>query len=660
MKGKETLALDTFPKLLLENARKLGGRPAIRVKKQGIWQTASWSQIAEDVQYLASGLAVLSFKRGDRLAVMGGNRPQLYQALAAAQSLGGIPVPIHGDAAGDELAFVLDNADAHFVLAESQEQVDRLLEIRNGRPFMFEIICLTYRRQPAQGDETLISYEEVIRLGREYNDRHENFFIHEVQQGQGDDVSIILYTSGTSGVLKGVCLSHLNLIATARNVSESEGLGAKDEVLACLPIDFSAGHMISYAQSYVAGYCVNCPESDDTFLNDLREIGPTYFLAPPRLYKQLLTSVSIRAQSAGRFRRNLINFSLDQARRARTAAPLNRLSRLKERVLKRLIRSFIYKPLLDNLGLSRIRLAYVTGASIGTEMFDLYRSLGLNLKQAYGLTEASVFLTVHQQGEQLRGDTVGKPIKGAEVELTHTGEVIFRSPGAFHSYFKDPEATQAVKDAQGWIHTDDAGRFNPDGQLSIVGRVSDLGRLNDGTPFEPWLIEERLKVCPYITEAVALGHNRDYVCAMISIDPLVAGKWAQQHDLSFAGYSDLAGKPEMGELISECVERANRDLCVNPNKNSAQIRRFAVLRRELNAKEGELTRTQKIRRRFIIDRYGPLLDELFKGSDHCESEVKSESDDGHQAVIRVAVNVCDVRTFAEDNAVAPKSNQFRR
>lgn len=636
--------LDTFPKLVLDHARHRGGKPAIREKDLGIWQTWTWSQVADEVRALACGLAALGFRRGDSLAIVGDNRPPLYWAMAAAQSLGGIPVPLYQDAVAEEMAFVLDNADIRFAVVEDQEQVDKLLEIKARCSRLERIVYDDPRGLRHYSQDFIHSYREVHGRGKVYDQEHPDFYLGEVSQGKGSDIAIMLYTSGTTGTPKGVMLTNDNMILTGRNGIQREGLGADEEVLAYLPMAWVGDNLFSYAQSYVAGFCVSCPESADTLLIDMREIGPTYFFAPPRVYENLLTQVMIRMEDAGAIKRKLFHFFMGLARRAGTRILDRKPVSLQDRLLYRLGALLVYGPLKNVLGFSRIRLAYTAGEAIGPDIFDFYRSLGINIKQLYGSTEATVFVCIQPDG-QVKPDTVGTPADQVEVKVMDTGEVWFRGPGVFHSYYKNPQATSETKTPDGWVKTGDAGYFDDDGHLKIIDRAKDVGKLRDGTLFAPKYLENKLKFFPFIKEAVCFGDGQDYSAAFINIDISAVGNWAERHSLAYSGYTDLAAQPQVYELIRECVEKVNRDLALDPKLANSQIRRFLLLHKELDADDGELTRTRKVRRRFIAERYGAMIDALYSGRDSCQVEAQVKFEDGRTGTVRATVTIREAQTY---------------
>lgn len=636
--------LDTFPKLLLDHAKRRGDKPAIREKDFGIWQQWTWKQMAEEVRALACGLAEIGFAKGDKLAIIGQNRPRLYWAMAAAQCLGGIAVPLYQDAVSEEMAYVLSNAEIRFAIVEDQEQVDKLLEIKDRCPLLEIIIYDDPRGLRHYHHPFLHNLKSVQEAGKGYDHTHPGFFRSRIAEGKGEDIGVMLYTSGTTGNPKGVMLTHDNFIITGRNGIRREKLQEDEEVLAYLPMAWVGDHLFSYAQSYVAGFCVSCPESGDTVMTDMREIGPTYFFAPPRIYENLLTQVMIRMEDAGFVKRRLFQYFMNHARRVGTAILDGKTVSAFDRLRYALGKILVYQPLKNVLGFSRIRLAYTAGEAIGPDIFDFFRALGINVKQLYGSTEASVFVCVQPDG-QVKPDTVGTPAEQVEVKITDAGEVLFRGPGVFHSYYKNPKATEETKDSEGWVHTGDAGYFDEDGHLKIIDRAKDVGRLLDGTLFAPKYIENKLKFFPYIKEAVAFGDGRDQVAVFINIDLEAVGNWAERRNLPYSGYTDLAGQDPVYELIKECVEKVNADLAKDPKMSNAQIKRFLILHKELDADDGELTRTRKVRRRYIAEKYEELIDALYSGQNSHAIEAQVRFEDGRTGTIRANLKISEAQGF---------------
>ena len=636
--------LDTFPKLLAHHAQARGELPAIREKDLGVWQTWTWARLAEEVRALACGLAAHGLKRGAHLAIVGDNRPRLYAAMCAAQCLGAIPVPLYQDAVAAEMAFPIQNADIAYAMAEDQEQVDKLLEILPACPMLTRIYFDDPRGLRNYAQDVLTGYEALQAAGREFDAQNPGYFDAEVARGRGSDTAAMFFTSGTTGHPKGVVLTNTALIDRAQAAAQMEGLCDADVVLAYLPPAWIGQNIFSYAQPFVTGYCICCPESGETVINDMREIGPTYYFAPPRVLEALLTTVSIRMEDAGALKRSMYAYFMDVARRVGArildSKPVGALDRL----LYALGDVFVYGPLRNVLGMSRVRVAYTAGEAIGPDLFVFYRSIGINLKQLYGSTETSVFVCIQPNG-QVKSDTVGPAVPGVELKFTPQRELLIRSPGLFKEYYKNPQATAEAKDAEGWFHTGDAGYFDPDGHVKIIDRVKDVGRLSDGTLFAPKYIENKLKFFPYVKEAVAFGDGRDRVCVFINYDMEAVGNWAEKRNLPYAGYTDLASREEVYDLVRDCVEKVNADLAADPELANSQIHRFLVLHKELDADDGELTRTRKVRRGHIAGKYQALIDALYGGlrSVHVEAQVRYE--DGRTGMISADVAIRDAKTF---------------
>jgi long-chain acyl-CoA synthetase len=642
--AEDLSGLDTFPKLLLHHAKVRAERPAIREKDLGIWQTWTWRQFADEVRAMACGLAEQGFKRGDHLALVGDNRPRIYAAMCAAQCLGGIPVPLYQDAVAAEMAYPIQNAAITHAIAEDQEQVDKLLEILPQCPTLARIYYDDPRGLRHYQQPQLLSCEALRELGREAHRRDAGFLEAEIARGAGADTAAMFFTSGTTGVPKGVVLTHASLIDRARAAAEMEGLGDRDVVLAYLPPAWIGQNIFSYAQPFVTGYCICCPESSDTVMSDMREIGPTYYFAPPRVLEALLTQVSIRMEDASALKRSVYGYFMDVARRIGGALLDGKPVGLADQLLYRFGDLLVYGPLRNVLGMSRVRVAYTAGEAIGPDLFRFYRSIGINLKQLYGSTETSVFVCVQPNG-QVKADTVGPAVKGVELSFTPERELLIRSPGLFKEYYKNPAATAEAKDAEGWFHTGDAGYFDADGHVKIIDRVKDVGKLADGSLFAPKYLENKLKFFPYIKEAVAFGHGRDRVCAFINMDMEAVGNWAEKRNLPYAGYVDLASRDEVYELVRECIEKVNADLAAEPELAGSQIHRYLILHKQLEADDGELTRTSKVRRGHVGEKYAALVNALYAGekSVHVEAQVRYE--DGRTGSISADLKIRDAKTF---------------
>ncbi|MEQ9609758.1 MAG: AMP-binding protein [Kiloniellaceae bacterium] len=634
---------DTFPKLLEHQRRTRPNKPAIREKDFGIWQTYTWRRVAQEVRDLAAGLFSIGVQRGDKVAIVGDNRPRLYWTMTAVQAIGAVPVPLYQDSVAEEMTYVLEHAEARFAVVEDQEQVDKLLEVQARCPRLETIVYDESRGMRHYTQPFLHHFDAVQAEGRDYNKVHPEFYDAEIARSRGSDTAIILYTSGTTGKPKGVILSFDNVVKTAANGVVLESLTDREESVAYLPMAWVGDHIFSYGQSYVAGFCVACPESSATVMQDLRELGPTYFFAPPRIFENILTTVMIRMEDAGWLKRRMFLFFMDVARRSGSRILDGKPVGPGDRLLYAMGALLVYGPLKNTLGFTRIRLAYTAGEAIGPDIFDFYRSLGVNLKQLYGSTEASVFITIQPDGE-IEADTVGKPAIDVEIKIADSGEVLFRSPGVFVEYFKNPEATAETKTPDGWVHTGDAGFFDDKGHLKIIDRAKDVGRLNDGGLFAPKYVENKLKFFPDIKEAVAFGHERDYCAAFVNIDLVAVGSWAERNNVPYGSYQELTANPQVIQIIKGHIEKVNRDLAADPQLASCQIRRFLVLHKELDADDGELTRTRKVRRSFIAERYQPLIEALYSNARSAYIETEVTFEDGRKGVLKADLAIVDVDT----------------
>lgn len=636
--------LDTFPKLLMNRKVLSSDRPAIREKDFGIWQTWNWAQVCDEVRNLACGLAAAGFKRGDKLAIVGDNRPRLYWGMAAAQCLGGVPVPLYQDSVVQEMEYVINHADVRFALVEDQEQVDKILELAPNCPKLEQIYYDDPRGLAHYTPKNLHTYDSLIEDGTKFEADNPGYLDSEINKGSKSDISVILYTSGTTGFPKGVILTYQNILTTVINSIEFDSLTEKEECLAYLPMAWVGDHIFSYAQSYVAGFCVSCPESGETVLQDMQEIGPTYFFSPPRIFENILTSVLVRMEDASWIKRKIFDYFMGVAKRCGVNILEGRSVNPFDRFLYLIGKVVVYGPLKNTMGFSRMRLAYTAGEAIGPEIFEFFRSLGINIKQLYGQTEASVYITV-QTDANVKPDTCGPPFPGVEVKISDAGEILYKSPGVFKSYYKNPEATLSARTGDGWVFTGDAGYFDDDGHLKIIDRVKDVGRLNDGTLFAPKFLENKLKFFPQIREAVTFGDKRDYVSAFINVDLEAVGNWAERHNVAYASYQELAANPQVYEMIRTCIEKTNQDLSADSEIAGSQIKRFLILHKELDADDGELTRTRKVRRRIINERFTSLIDALYSDSNrgHIENVVTFE--DGRKGTMIADLEIQDISTF---------------
>ncbi|MBO6757952.1 MAG: AMP-binding protein [Roseibium sp.] len=639
---------DTFPKILLHNAKVFEDRTAVREKDLGIWQSWTWSEALDEIRVFSLGLKELGLKPHDKVAIVGANRPRLYWSMVAAQAIGAVPVPVYADSVAEEMAYVLGHAEVRFAIVEDQEQVDKLLSMDEAVPTLERVIYDEPRGLRDYDHTKLHGFTDVQDIGRGLlasDPGLSSAWEAGFSEANGSDLAVMLYTSGTTGRPKGVMLSFDNLIISARNANAFDGLNETEEVLAYLPMAWIGDHVFSLAQAFTAGYCVNCPENLDTVDVDRLEIAPTYFFAPPRVFEMLLTRIMVRMEDAGRIKRKMFDYFMGVARRAGEKILNGEQVPLSDKILYTIGEFLVYAPLKNRMGLTRLKVGYTAGEAIGPEIFQFFRSLGLNLKQLYGQTEASVYITLQPDGE-IFGDTVGKPAPSVELKIADTGEVLYRSPGVFVGYYKNDEATRSTKTEEGWVHTGDAGIIAENGHLKIIDRAKDVGKLTDGALFAPKYIENKLKFFPNIKEAVAFGHERDRVCVFINIDLTAVGSWAERNNVNYASYQELAAHPDVYRMIESHVDQVNRDLSKEPMMAGSQIHRFLILHKELDADDGELTRTQKVRRSFIAERYGPLIEALYDGSTskHIRTEVTFE--DGRTGAIEAVVEIRDLAPHA--------------
>ena len=634
---------DTLSALILKNAKVIGSKTAIREKDLGIWQSWSWAEVAEEVKLLAGGLAAKGYVRGNNLAIIGDNRPRLYWSFAASQSLGGIPVPLYQDAIAEEMIYVFNDAEIEFAIVEDQEQVDKLLEIM---PRCSKLRCIIYddpRGMRHYDHPAVMAYEDVRDLGLNFIQETPDFLERELEKCHTDDISVILYTSGTTSKPKGVCLTHRACIDVAQGDMGFDGYTDDGEILSYLPMAWVGDHLFSYAQSIVTGYTVNCPESSETVMTDLREIGPTYYFAPPSVFENLLTQVTIRMEDASKIKKWLYKIFMAVAQKSGLDIIDGRSVSIKNRILYFLGNIFIYAPLRNNLGMSRIKVAYTGGAAIGPDLYRFYRAIGINLKQLYGQTETLAYVCKQPNGEA-RLDSVGTPMPGVEIKVGEKGEILVKSPGLLKEYYKNPQATEESITHDGFFKTGDAGFIDQDGHLKIIDRAKDVGTLNDGTMFAPQFLENKLKFFPFIKEVVCFGDKRDAVCAFINIEMDAVGNWAERQGIGYSGYVDLASKPEVYVLLQTCIEQVNQDLAKDDTLSGSQIKRFLILHKELDADDDELTRTRKVRRDFVAEKYEVLVTALYDDAKECFIETQMKFEDGRTGTISANISISDAKT----------------
>ena len=645
--------LGSIPALLQRNATQFADHPAYREKEFGIWQCWTWAETEKEIEALALGLLNLGVNEGDFIAIAGRNRPYFYWAMVAAQSIGAVPVPVYQDSAAEEMAYVMDHCGARFAIVQDQEQIDKLIEIQE-RLHQFEHMIYVDPRGLRKYDHSrLHQFSHVQEQGRAAYEEFINELRDRREKLDYASTCVMLYTSGTTGKPKGVVLSNRNIIEASKSSAEFDNLRREDDVLAYLPMAWVGDFIFSIGQAYWCGFCVNCPESPDTMQVDLREIGPTYYFAPPRVFETQLTNVMIRMEDASRLKQRMFHKYMEHARKVGPAILDGKSVSGWDRFKYWLGNLFVYGPLKDTLGFGRVRVGYTAGEAIGPEIFDFYRSLGINLKQLYGQTEASVFITVQPDGE-VRADTVGVPAPGVEIRIADNGEVFYRSPGTFEEYYKNPDSTASTKDADGWVATGDAGFFDDEtGHLKIIDRAKDVGKMAAGNLFAPKYVENKLKFFPNVLEAVVFGNGREECTAFINIDLTAVGNWAERNNIGYASYQELAGHPKVLETIREHVEEVNRSLAEDPMLAACQVHRFLVLHKELDADDGEMTRTRKVRRGVIGEKFDDLLGALYDGSDEIFTTTEVTYEDGRKGSISATLKIVSAEVVpAEAQKVA--------
>ncbi len=639
-----TDSLDTFPKILLDNARKFGNtKAAIREKDYGIWQSYTWQDYLDQTRDFALGMASLGFKREDKVAIIGDNRPQLYWGLAASQCLGGVPVPLYQDAIEKELLYILDHSEVRFALAEDQEQSDKLLALKEQCSNLEYIFYDDPKGMRNYTEPFLMSFTHVQELGREFAKKNPDYFMEEVKKRKGDDLATIIYTSGTTGDPKGVLLLYDAVVGAAKGFIEFEDLQADEEVMAYLPMAWIGDHIFSYGMALVAGFSPNCPEDTSTVVHDTREIGPTYIFCPPRIWENWLTQVMIKMEDAAWIKRKMFQYFMSVAGKVEKLRMAHDPIPFGSKILYGIGKFLVYAPLVDNLGMKRVRVAYTAGEAIGPEIYEFFRSLGINLKQLYGMTESSAFVSIQKDGD-IDPEAVGTPGAGVDIKIAENGEVLYKSPGNFIGYYKNDEATKETLE-DGYVLSGDAGYITEQGHLKIIDRAKDVSKLTDGTMFAPKYIENKLKFSPYIKEAVAHGRDMDHVAAFIDIDYGAVGNWAERRHIAYTSYTDLAQKPPVYDLVYEAVVRVNQSLSKDERLKGAQIKKFLLLHKELDPDDGEITRTRKVRRKFVAEKYGTLIDALYSDADSVKVDAKITYEDGRTTQIKADLAIRTAETF---------------
>ena len=639
------VALDTMPKLLARNVAEFGNSPAYREKDLGIWQTWTWTEASSEVMNLAKGLIDLGIKEADHVAVIGRNRPYLYWSLLAIQHIGAVPVPLYQDAVAEEMEYILTHCNATFAIVGDQEQVDKIYEISGSLKGFKDIVYVDPKGLRKYDKTKLHDFDSIIKRGKNDTGQLASQLDGRIAKIDGDTTCVLCYTSGTTGKSKGVVQTHKSIIGASMAAVEFDQFNNRDSILSYLPMAWVGDFMISVGLGMAAGGCINCPEGPDTMQPDLREIGPSFFFGPPPLWERLKTSVYIRIEDASPIKKAAFHYFMDTAAKVGKDIMEKKPVGIWDRVKYSLGNIIIFGPLKNMLGMSKVRIAYTAGEAISSELFDFYRSLGINLKQLYGQTEASVFLTM-QGNDEVYSDTVGKPLKGVELKIANSGEVLYRAPGTFKEYYKNPKATTETKDKDGWVATGDAGYMDDvTGQLRIIDRAKDVGKLKSGALFAPKYVENKLKFFPNILEAVLFGDGKENCVAFINIDLTAVGNWAERNNISYASYQELAANGEVGKILKEHVESVNMDLAKDPMMSGCQIKRFLVLHKELDPDDGEITRTRKVKRTFVAEKYSDLVSALYSGKTSIDTKTEVTYEDGRKGYLEATLGIIDATLY---------------
>jgi len=627
------MAAETVPQLLLERAKEYGDKKvALREKEFGIWQPVTWREYLEHVKYFCLGLVSLGLEREDTIAVIGDNRPEWIYAELAAQSAGAKSIGIYQDAIVREMVYIITHADVKFIVVEDQEQVDKILEMWDDLPGVRKVIYYDPKGLRSYQQDFLMYFYDVEELGRAFEKEHPGWFEESVARGKGSDLAILSTTSGTTGNPKLAMLTHHNLLSMGRNLMAVDPIEPEDEFVSFLPLAWIGEQMMSFACSLQRGFTLNFPEKPETAQANIREIGPRVMFSPPRIWENMVSRVQVKIEDSSWLKKKIYNWALPVGYEMADARFRKEEPSLSLKIRYFLADWLVFQMIKDHLGLRHLRRAYTGGAALGPDVFRFFHALGVNLKQIYGQTEVSGIAVLHRDGD-VKFQTVGTPIPETEVRIADSGEILIKSPAVLQGYYRNPEATRESL-IDGWLHTGDAGYFDEDGHLVVIDRAKDVMTLHDGTKFSPQFIENKLKFSPYIKEAVVFGGDWPYVTAMINIDMENVGKWAENHQIAYTTYTDLAQKEEVYRLVRQHVEQSNADL-----PPAARIRRFLLLHKELDADDAELTRTRKVRRRFVAQRYQDIIAALYGENDYLDVETTITYQDGRTATLQTRLRI---------------------
>ncbi len=627
----------TIPRLFCERAKAYGkNKVAMREKEFGVWTPITWFDYLENVKYLALGLVSLGLKEGDKVAMIGDNRPEGLWAEMATLCARGIGVWLFQDCLVDEVKYIVDHSDTKFLFGEGQEEVDKAISIFDECPVLEKVIWDDPKGMRNYDQDYLISLKEVQTLGRELERKQPGLFEEITNKGHGGDVALLFYTSGTTALPKGALLSHWNLLSMGKNLMSVDPCRETDDFVSYLPFAWIGEQMMSISCGLQIGFTINFPEEPETAQENIREIGPHVMFAPPRFYEQMTRTVQVKHLDASWIKRKIfelttkIGYHVADLKFQKKSVPWY------WKILRWMGYVCMQKKLKDHLGLSRVRYAYSGGAAMGPDHFRFFHALGVNLKQIYGQTEIAGISVVHRDGD-IKFDTVGVSIPETEVKITEGGEIISKSPSVFLGYYKNPEATEETL-RDGWLYSGDRGFLDEDGHLVVFDRSKDVMTLSDGRPFSPQYLETRLKFSPYLRDSWVVGDAKDYVCAVTCIDYPVVGKWADEKKITYTSYPELSQKPEVYGLVEEQIRQANKDL-----PEVARVRKFINLYKEFDPDDEELTRTRKLRRAFVEKRYQEIVEALYSDSDFVHIDTTITYEDGRKSHIKTDLHIRKVR-----------------
>jgi long-chain acyl-CoA synthetase len=630
------MSADTFPKLLIEKANRYGSKKiALREKDLGIWQSFTWQDYLEKVKYFSLGMISLGFEPGDKISVIGDNKPEWIIAELAAQCAGGLGTGIYQDSILKEVAYIINHSETKFVIAEDQEQVDKILDMQEELPNVKKVIYYDPKGMRKYDSDLLAYFPDVMEMGREYEKSHPGQFEKNVENTKSEDVAWICTTSGTTGFPKLAMLTHKNLISMATNLGTFDPKYDSDEFVSFLPLPWVGEQMMAVASGLLFGLTVNFPESVESAQADLREIGPHIMFSPPRVWENMCSTVQVKVMDASFLKRTVFNLCVPIGQKWSEYKFEKKTPPFYFKILYYLAYLAVFKALKDRLGFSNIRSATTGGAALGPDTFKFFHALGISLKQIYGQTEISGISCVHKNND-INPDTMGEPIPETEVKISESGEILSKSPAVFLGYYKQPEET-AKTVIDGWLYSGDAGYLTSDGHIVVIDRIKDVMSLIDGVKFSPQFIENKLKFSPYIKEAVTIGHNRDFIIGMICIDFGIVGNWAERNKINYTTYTDLSSKTEIVDLIQKEVLKVNKSL-----PDNAKVKRFVLLYKELDPDDDELTRTRKVRRHFVEEKYKEIIEGMYEGKDSIKIEAIIKFQDGKTSMIRTVMAVRNV------------------